>query len=365
MKKLVLSFAMTIAFVCANAQSLKQDKLFDETFIGVTVGTAGEAHTGDWTGMNAGLRLGKWFTPRVGIELEGVAQFNDFYRIIHSHRVGLNALINLNYLTGYKGHRNDCEFVPFVGIGWQRNYNEYLFTNPYNGNDYLVNSNYMYTKMGLQVNVNFKHGWQFNIIPSVGYILNKKRELQYNVCNMDYGVALGVTYNFKNSHGTHYFAVCDKKYTQSEFDTMNERINCLLADIRGLEDENAQLSVDLEDCLNRPVVAAIQTVPVYILPNVQFLFNSAQISDTSISTLYELAEMIIANPETNWVITGYASNEGSEKYNLELSHQRAAAVYNWLVNYDVNPNQLTVVAGGITEEYPEPCLNRIVTVTQQ
>lgn len=350
MRRIFWMFAMIIAFVCASAQPLKQDKFFDETFIGVTVGTTGEAHSGDWIGMNAGLRVGKWFTPCVGAEFEGLAQFNNFYRTIHSHRVGLNALVNLNYLGGYKGYRSDCEFVPFVGIGWQRNY------------DYLVNS--MYTKMGIQVNVNFKHGWQFNIIPSVGYVLSP--EMQYNVCKMDYGIALGVTYNFKNSHGTHYFATCDKKYTQAELDAMNERINCLLADIRGLEKENIALQQDLEDCLNRPVETIVHTesIPVYVLPNVQFLFNSAQISDTSIATLYEIAELIIANPETNWTITGYASNEGSEKYNLELSHQRAAAVYNHLVNYGVNPNQLTVVAGGITEEYPEPCLNRIVTVTQ-
>lgn len=367
MKKFVLMFAMLIAFVCASAQNppIEQGKVFDETYIGVNIGTSGEAHSGDWTGMNAGLRFGKWFTPRVGVELEGTAQFNDFYRTIHDHRVGINALVNLNYLTGYKGYRHDCEFVPFVGIGWQRNYHEFVYT--YNNINHYRNANYMYTKMGLQVNVNLKHGWQFNIIPQVGYILNKKRELQYDVRNMDYGIALGVTYNFKNSHDTHWFTVCDKRYTQSEFDAMNDRINCLLADINGLELANSILKGELEECANNPVEveAVVHSIPVYVLPNVQFLFNSAQISDTSIATLYEVAELMIENPETKWTITGYASNEGTEQYNLELSHQRAAAVYNWLVNYDVDPNQLTVVAGGITEEYPEPCLNRIVTFTPQ
>lgn len=369
MKKFVLFFAMIIAFVCANAQPLKQDKFLDETFIGITVGAEGQAKTGEWLGMNAGLRLGKWFTPQVGVELEGSAQFNDFYKSIYNHRIGVNALLNLDYLTGYKGFRQDVEVVPFVGLGWQRNY-----CTPYyydgigtaGGVEY-THSNDLYTKMGIQVNVNFRHGWQFNIIPQVAYNLTAPGKMQYNVNYLDYGLALGVTYNFKNSHGTHWFDVCDKQYTQADMNIMNDRINCLLEDIKGLEKENIALQKNLEDCMNTPVevTAVVEATAVYILPNVQFLFNSAQISDTSISTLYEIAELIIANPETKWALTGYASNEGSEAYNLNLSRDRATSVYNHLVKYGVNPNQLTVVAGGITEEYPEPCLNRIVTVTQQ
>lgn len=342
MKKIVFIFATLIAFVCANAQSLKQDKLFDETFIGATVGITG--HSNDWLGMNAGLRVGKWFTPRIGMELEGTAQFNNFYRTILNHRVGINALANLNYLAGYKGTRHDCEFVPFVGIGWQRNYD--------------IISNDFYTKMGLQININFKHGWQFNIIPQVAYNLSAPGKLQYNVNYMDYGIALGVTYNFKNSHGTHYFAMCDKKYTQAEFDYINAQINALRA--------------QLEECQNRPVetitvtetVTETRTLPIYILPNVQFLFASSKISDTSIASLYEIGETMMAHPENRWIITGYASNEGSEEYNLNLSRERAEAVYHHLVRYGVDPTKMEIVAGGITDEYPEPCLNRVVVISQ-
>lgn len=360
MKKLVLFFAMLIAFVCVNAQSLKQDKLFDETFIGVTVGTTGDSH-GDWVGMDAGLRFGKWFTPRVGMELDGTAQFNDFYRTIHDHRVGINALVNLNYLTGYKGYRHDCEFVPFVGIGWQRNYHEFVYT--YNNIDHYRNANYMYTKMGIQVNVNFKHGWQFNIIPQVAYVLNKKRELQYDVRNMDYGIALGVTYNFKNSHGTHWFAVCDKKYSQTEFDAMNDRINCLLEDINNLSKENAALADSLAQ---KPQVVVETTMVVETetyLPPVQFLFNSDEISKTSVASIYETAGIMINNPDKTYKVVGYASNEGSEEYNLELSKRRAEAVANALIDFGVNPEQLVVQGGGISNEYPDASLNRVVVIT--
>lgn len=359
MRRFILFFATIIAFVCATAQPLKQDKLFDETYIGVNIGTTGEAHTGDWTGMNAGLRVGKWFTPRVGVELEGTAQFNDFYKTINSHRVGINALVNLNYLTGYNGKRSDCEFVPFIGIGWQR---DYCIPYYFNGDGLAggigyTHANNLYTKMGLQININFKQDWQFNIIPQVAYNLSGPGKLQYNVNYMDYGIALGVTYNFKNSHGTHYFTACDKKYTQADMDHMNEHINALRA--------------ELEECQNRPVVSEVKTIvetktiPVYVLPNIQFLFNSSKISNTSIASLYEIAELLIANPETKWTVTGYASNEGSEAYNLNLSKERAEAVVEALVDFGVDPSQITVVAGGITEEYPDPCLNRIVKVTQQ
>lgn len=349
MKKLVLFFAMLIAFVCVNAQPLKQDKLFDETFIGVTVGTTGDSH-GDWVGMNAGLRFGKWFTPCVGMELDGTAQFNDFYRTIRNHRVGANALANLNYLCGYNGKRSNCEFVPFVGLGWQRNYD--------------IISNDLYTKMGLQVNVNFKHGWQFNIIPQVAYNLSAPSKLQYNVNYLDYDVALGVTYNFKNSHGTHFFKVCDKKYSQTEFDAMNGRINCLLEDISNLSKENAALA----DSLAQKPRIVVETTTVVetetYLPPVQFLFNSDEISETSVASIYKTAGIMINNPDKTYKVVGYASNEGSEAYNLGLSKRRAEAVANALIDFGVAPEQLIVVAGGICNEYPEPSLNRIVVISQ-
>lgn len=353
MKKFLLVCAMLIAFVCAQAQKnppIKQDKFFDETFVGVTIGANGMAKSGDWIGMNAGLRVGKWFTPQLGAEFEGLAQFNRFFKTIHSHRVGLNALVNLNYLAGYKGHRHDCEFVPFVGIGWQRNY------------DYYVNS--MYTKMGVQVNINIDSRWQFNVIPSVSYVLSPG--MQYDVRNMDYGIALGVTYNFKNSHGTHFFDVCDKKYTQTEMDNMNSRINCLLEDIKGLNEENASLRDSLSNIPTTTVIEnTVETRDIIVLPPIQFLFNSATISPTSYAALYDIARVMIQNPEVNWNVIGYASNEGSDTYNLTLSGNRAKAVVRALVDYGANPDRIKVTAGGVSEEYFDPSLNRRVVVIPQ
>jgi OOP family OmpA-OmpF porin len=60
---------------------------------------------------------------------------------------------------------------------------------------------------------------------------------------------------------------------------------------------------------------------------------------------------------TNVVITGYADNIGSDKYNQNLSERRAMAVKNYLVNKGVSANRMRAVGRG--EAYPVvTCTNK-------
>lgn len=332
---LAVMVALT-ATMYAQTPAIEQDRFLDETYIGVTVGTEGLAKPGDWLGMDAGLRLGKWFTPQFGLELEGSARFHDFYKHIRDHRVGVNAMVNLDYLNGYRGHRQDVEVVPFVGIGWQRNY------------DILTND--MYTKMGLRVDINLPKGWQFNIIPQVSYNLSAPGKLQYNVNYMDYGIALGVTYNFKNSHGTHFFKTSDAVYTQSQFDELNAVINEQRA-------TNLALAAALEECMNKPEPVVTQTVTTVVetevvLPAIGFECGNAEIAETSWINIDQIAEYINST-NLNYIVYGYASKEGPELLNRELSCERATAVMKALIEAGVDSNRLQAAGKGITTEFGE------------
>lgn len=347
-KSLILAaMLMLAATVSAKTAPIQQDRFFDETYIGITVGYDAQVQSWDWTGMQSGLRIGKWFTPQVGAEIEGTAQFVDFYKRILNHRVGINALVNLNYLNGYQGKRDKVEFVPFVGVGWQRNYD--------------VLANYMYTKMGLQFNVNFNSGWQFNIIPSVGYVLSP--QMQYDVRRMDLGLAVGVTYNFKNSHGTHYFAICDKEYSQAYVDELNAQVN----ELRGA---NAKLVTMLDDCMNRPVETKVEStttiiqneIQVPVFPVVGFTIGSYEIPKTALVNVNEIANFI-NKTDANYEVVGYASEEGPERLNKELSQNRANAVKQALINAGVNADKLEAIGDGVTTQFGNQLdLNRTVII---
>lgn len=366
MKKIFGLLIAMVAFVAtASAQTpaIEQDRFFDETYVGVTIGETGMGKSGDWIGMNAGLRWGKWFTPQVGFEIEGTAQFNDFYKRINSHRVGINALLNLDYLAGYRGYRQDVEVVPFVGLGWQRNYNPCA-------NCQSPFGNYLYTKMGVQVNINFKHGWQFNIIPQVAYNLSGPGKLQYNVNYLDYGLALGVTYNFKNSHGTHFFKVTDAVYTQKQWDELNAEINEIKAN-------NHALRLALEDCLSKPqkvevieettviTNTEVNTVVKPVFATIGFQQGSSKILPVYDLNIRTIADFIKASDQ-HFTVVGFASEEGNADFNQTLSLNRAKAVAQALINYGVDPAKIHAEGKGATDEFGNALdLNRTVQIVAE
>lgn len=350
MKKFLLAMICALALTFgASAQAIKQDRFFDETYIGVTVGYDSNVHPWDETGMVSGLRVGKFFTPQVGFEFEGQANFQDFYKRILTSRVGGNALVNLNYLGGYTG-QNVVEFVPFVGVGWQRDYTYY--------------TNAMYTKMGLYVNFNLNKALYLSVVPSIGYVLSP--EMQYNVNKADLGLAVGLTYRFKNSHGTHNFALCDKVYSEEDFDLINSEVNRLRQINDGLLADNVQLTQALAAALavqpTTQTVTETVTVTEPVFATIGFTNNSA-----NINPIYNLNVETIAkylkDTDKNVEIVGYASENGDPNYNIQLSLRRATTVMNALTKAGVPAERLTAVGKGATTEFGEAYdLNRTVQI---
>ena len=55
-----------------------------------------------------------------------------------------------------------------------------------------------------------------------------------------------------------------------------------------------------------------------------------------------MADAMKADPNTKYVVTGYADKEtGTDAFNAKLREERAQSVYKMLVKYGVNPDQLT------------------------
>lgn len=92
-----------------------------------------------------------------------------------------------------------------------------------------------------------------------------------------------------------------------------------------------------------------------------FKINEWEISDESMVRLSLVAKAMKANPDMKFVIEGYAdSATGTPQRNMTLSERRAEAVYNALVGYGVNPDQLRMNANGGRENmFGQNKLNRV------
>lgn len=345
MRKFIMMLLSLVLTLSVNAQAIEQDKFLDQTYVGVTVGYDSNARPWQEAGMVSGLRVGKFLTPQVGVELEGTAQFEDFYKKVTNSRVGANVLVNLNYLGGYTGKRSTIEVMPFVGTGWQRNYTDY--------------TNAMYTKMGAYVNYNLSEALYISVVPSIAYVLSP--QMQYNINKADVGLSLGLTYRFKNSKGTRNFVLTDKAYTQAQYDELNSKINELHKRNRILKAENKALASQAK----AEPVTYTQTVEVPIFATIGFVNGSEDIAPT-----YKLnIKTIAAYMKTvggAYVVTGYASENGPEDYNQALSVRRANSVKAALVAEGVAEDQIEAVGEGETTEFGEDLdLNRTVKITKK
>lgn len=88
----------------------------------------------------------------------------------------------------------------------------------------------------------------------------------------------------------------------------------------------------------------------YIFHNIQFKYNSAELTEDSIPTLKAIARFLKENPQLKIEIRGYTDNVGSEEFNLKLSNKRAEKVKEFLIKNGVLDTR--VKAKGFGESNP-------------
>lgn len=377
MKKFLFTLIAMFAIAgVANAKAIEEPKLFDNVSLTVKGGATSQLQNPieDVRGI-VGVELEKMLTPVFGLGVEGEWTVNTsswtgvYSNYIFDHQyVGVYGVTNLNnLLAGYKGTPRGFEVETVLGVGW--------------GHGYVgggIDENTVVTKTGLNLNWNLgkEKQWTIGLKPAVVWNMcqiptSNRTYANYNINRAALQLQAGVTYHFEGP-GSRHFVVSDKKYTQAEFDELNNTINALrqenIADrdaankqVNMLLDSNKELMDALKKCQEskQPV---INEVVVDKFTPIQFEAESAMLKNQD-ATLKAIAEMMIETDDV-YVVTGYASKDGSESYNKELSADRAAAVADELIFWGVNPNKLKVVGAGATEQFGKSVLNRVVVITK-
>jgi hypothetical protein len=267
MKKFLLTLAVAVSALTANAQDeggFYGNKFFDNCFIGVNGGVgAGTTHNAIFknTNWNAGLRLGKFFSPIFGFGIEGNLYFNNRHgsyvnpqggnnlsggNTVHYSNVGFFGMINLmNAVGNYLGEPRKFEIFFVPGFSWGHNFGN-------NPTPEGTKMNTLNNKLAFDFAYNFGkfQEWQLYLEPSINYCIagvdhenddHSNKIVKYNINNSFLQLNLGLVYKFKTSNGAHNFMLveaCDPM----ELDALNNAVN----DLRAKDSANVKTIANLE-----------------------------------------------------------------------------------------------------------------------
>ena len=403
MKKIILTLALLMGVFAAQAQSLEQNKFFDNWSVtlkgGAIMPFQGYAFWPSARGI-FGLEIKKQLTPVFGLGAEGEATINttswektpNYWgpkspNIIDHTLAGLFGTVNLgNLFAGYAGKPRVFELEGVIGAGWLHAFHRTESANIY-GNDY----NSWYTKAGANLNFNFgeNRAFTFSLKPAVVWDMNGDimKAYRHNLSartadsqghsdlsrmNADHAAVeleAGITYHFKGSNGERYITFCPYKYSQDDIDALNGQINGLRNQLTGLQGDldaanarNAQLQRDLDAARKapKPQAEVIDHTAKYMNVLVHFKVNKTNITADQQPNVERVAMYLKNNPTATVDIKGYASPEGPHDNNIRLANGRAEAVKNMLINkYKIEPNRINAQGCGTTDMFQELSWNRV------
>jgi outer membrane protein OmpA-like peptidoglycan-associated protein len=315
-----------------------------------------------------GIGAEKYVSPYLGFAIDANALTNNPYGNLNPHttfdvvNVNLLGKWNMRNTWNYDGTRKFFEPVLFAGVGLgHRTCSEYVVNN----DNYFYGKNYLVTKVGAELNFNLgtEKAWAVRVSPAV--VWGPCHNGQLNAKNGGFEVTAGVVYHFRNSDGNITFTN-PRLYDYDEVARLNETIERLTAERQRDKERIGHQVRDLKrlgDELRRKPKVIRDTVYVNLGTKQFFKVNSADI--VSKAAVRDLAKSL--NPDTKYVIVGYASEDGSEEYNKVLSENRAENVMNALVEFGVNKDNLTFVGNGETTQFSTDNKedNRVVVIERK
>ena len=367
MKKMIVLTVFALGALSINAQTavVAGGGFWDNWSMGLQGGATMKMNgTGFFKSARPafGINIGKQWTPILGTDIQGMGYVNttSSRTLIDATDVSLIARMNLMNLFGeYEGMPRPFEIETATGIGWLHHY--------MNGSG---DTNDMVARVGLNFNFNLGEdaAWTVGLKPAVVFNLtgdypNKKMGFNRNHANME--ILLGLTYHFADADGNRHFQLVNAVEPMAIAE-LNEEINDLRAvvaakdvELVGLADELLVVQNQLNEARKNQAANTGQTINI-LESVVAFRFNQSDVESSQMPSLEHVANYLKNNPEADITVNGYASPEGTEEYNMQLSQRRADAVKAILVDkYGIAASRINAVGHGVGDIFSEPAWNRV------
>ncbi len=83
-----------------------------------------------------------------------------------------------------------------------------------------------------------------------------------------------------------------------------------------------------------------------VLRTIVFEFDQFSLTSTSKAVLAENARQLLENPGVSVRIEGHCDERGTVEYNLALGERRAIVTRDYLTNYGISPDRITILSYG-------------------
>lgn len=378
---------MAVSSLSAQEYATKRSKAKDNWFLELPKVGASMNIASDWqfksglkdvTSPYFGLAVGKYFNPEFGLRLDlgGYTLKNYFSnskidKSLKANYINANVdvMVNLINLFGKYNFERKVDLYGILGIGYLGHLGFENGVEDFNmkSDKYSGNQNFVNTRFGLQgafhasklIDINLE--LNANLIPS--HFTNSKRKFNGYV-----NALVGVTYKFKN-RGFELAEVVEPGLVASlndeinrqrgEIDTKDGQINDLNNKLKESRRENKALSNRIQELENQQAnVVGNQVVITYQI-------GKTDVSKEQLVTIYNIAQLLKENPETNVEIYAYAdAKTGSAKRNKVLTERRAENIVNILTeNYGISKDRITSKACGSAEQvYENNDWNRVAVI---
>lgn len=380
-----------VTYVEDASQGLLFNKAKDNWFVTVEGGVNKELlgynrHSYFWKNIKpaAGIWVGKWISPVVGLRLgvnmlftqqlsilepypSGNTMQNGYYRT-KANQIGPvgDVMFNLtNWVCGYKPYRK-YNLTAYVGAGgyvtvapkfndkgerdgWANCHDNVL---TFHGG--IINSVALSKQVALSLDIR----WSFYDAHNGSFADSDKDLSWLNRTAGNLQAYLGLTYNFKKREWNGPMVpICPPAEDCSPY-------------IAALNDANAkiaELETQLRACLDRPAPAPVEEVNDH-LATIYYPINVSKLTKEDRRVLQAIAEVMLSHPDTRYQVCGWADNyTGNDAINTRLRHARANGVKTALLGFGVPASQLdvTINAGNLCD-LGEKCvsLDRAVTIDE-
>lgn len=340
-----------------------------------------ERHTADRFAPNAGIYIGKWFSPLIGARVGGhwlsckgmsdiptedtylnEKPINGKYKQKYNEfGPAFDVMLNLtNWFCGYHPGRK-YNFVFYAGAGGFWSYTrdmKKLADGQYKRSSWSRNTDRVMTFRAGIIN-SFNVSKQVQLALDIRYngIDNHKDEAgeAWNRTSHDLSAQLSVTYLFKKREwNAPVVPVCPPA----------ENCDALRARLEAAEGRIADLEDQLKDALNKPA-PVVEKAP---LATIYYPINIYKLTKKDVMLLEAVSNVMKDNPSKHYILTGWADNyTGNDQINTRLRHNRVNGVKTRLVKFGVPESQITATinAGNLCdlgEKYV--ALDRAVTIEE-